>query len=289
MNSDIPLCAVIIAYNPGDSIFDLTKALIEQNCEVVIVDNGSLEPAVKFVNQCEVLGAVVLRLGKNFGVGRALNVGCRFWMNQNYQWIFTFDQDSTIEHDFVTRMRNVILINNSDSNIALFAPVIKDAATNTIMQHAGPAKFVITSGSCVNGTALRSVGYFNEKLFIDYVDFEICVKFRRKMYGLFVTQNVEIIHSIGKMEEFKIPYTKLNFMTTNHAPLRRYYKHRNYIYMVRSYVGTEAIWLSKQGLSLLLEPLKIVIAERDKRAKLRMIVRGWRDGMTAKLGEYSGR
>ncbi|MGY2896341.1 glycosyltransferase family 2 protein [Deinococcus sp. UYEF24] len=287
MNDGITLCAVVVSYNPGPNILELSRQLMGQNCRVVIVDNGSADLASSVISQCEDLGITVLRLHKNLGIGYALNIGCRFWVDRHYEWILTFDQDSIIGSNFLLGMDHAIVRGRTNPSIALFGPVVIDSATKMLLQSSGVAKFVITSGSCINGAALKSVGFFNEDLFIDYVDFDICIRLRQKNFSILVVKNVEIIHSIGSMKRFRILYTRFGFVTTNHAAVRRYYKHRNFIFMLRNYITVEPLWLIKQSFSLMIEPLKILIAEEKKLEKISMIVKGLKDGFSNIYGAYS--
>ncbi len=251
------------------------------------MDNGSSGPSVDVLQQCEDGGASIIELKTNLGIGYALNLGCRFWLTRGRPWILTFDQDSKIGHNFIESINSAIDDNSIHPEVAMFAPVIEDYSTKRSIQSVNETIGVaITSGSCIRSRIFKEIGYFDDFLFIDYVDFDFCIRLRKKGYTIKIVKQAQMIHSIGRMQYYKIPRVNFGFTTTNHSAVRRYYKHRNFIFMIRKYSTFTPIWLAKQGLSLIIEPLKIIIAEDDKVDKLKMIYLGWRDGIIGRGGKY---
>jgi rhamnosyltransferase len=94
---------------------------------------------------------------------------------------------------------------------------------------------LITSGSIVNLERYGEIGAFDEKLFIDQVDFDYSFRSRLEGFKTIRFNNVYLQHSLGKESEhisFK------NFKKTKrslHSPVRIYYMTRNFFYMRRKY------------------------------------------------------
>ena len=55
----------------------------------------------------------------------------------------------------------------------------------------------ITSAAFCNTEALSSVGGFDEKMFIDSVDFEICLNLRKHGYKIYRTDFVGLLHELS--------------------------------------------------------------------------------------------
>jgi rhamnosyltransferase len=282
-------CAIIVSYFPDENLLSLVRNLVDQDCDTLVVDNGSSGTSLDVLSQCMDIGAEILKFDENHGIGYALNCGCRFWEGKGRSWIFTFDQDSKIESQFVYQMTQSARLEDRCLGVAIYAPVIEDEGTRKLMQSGGNVAFTITSGNLIDIYALKSIGYFNEALFIDYVDFDLCIRLRKAGYRIRVCKEAQMIHSIGEMKRFKSGFLGFEFDTTNHASIRRYYKHRNYTYMFKSYIFLEPLWMIKQGISLFLEPIKIILAEEKRSDKLTMIARGWIDGIMGKYGRYNAK
>jgi rhamnosyltransferase len=83
----------------------------------------------------------------------------------------------------------------------------------------------ITSGNLVKISVFKEVNYFEDKLFIDSVDFDFCFKLKEKGYILIEATSAKLLHSCGSAAEKRLLFFKTGY--TNHNYLRRYYTTRN--------------------------------------------------------------
>jgi rhamnosyltransferase len=92
----------------------------------------------------------------------------------------------------------------------------------------------ITSGSIVRTDVFRRVGGFEEKLFIDCVDHEFCLRCRS--HGLLVIEGrrQSMSHSLGETAVRKLG--SIPVPVSNHSATRRYYITRNQLEVSRKYL-----------------------------------------------------
>lgn len=170
-------CAVIASYNPEPGLVRNVAALLGQLTNVIVVDNGSSsESEITLSNVAQMPGCVVIRLGTNKGIAHALNSGIRAALESNFEWIFTFDQDSSVSSGFVSSMLAALYGAPDANNVAIVAPHCLDRNYEFHIRFPRSAKGevleVITSGNLVPATVFRRIGLFDETLFMDFVDIE---------------------------------------------------------------------------------------------------------------------
>jgi rhamnosyltransferase len=133
----------------------------------------------------------------------------------------------------------------------------------------------MTSGNLLNLHAVEQIGGFSEELFIDRVDQEYCLRLRMNNYRVIQVNSVVLDHPQGRMTKHFL--FNRAYYTTNHSPIRRYYITRNTLYVIKKYgeIFPEYVKWEKD---IFLSDLKnIILFEKDKINKLRMIVRGYCD------------
>jgi rhamnosyltransferase len=279
--------AVVVAYNPGDTMVDLCRQLVAQGCAVHVIDNAS-QDAEQVLDRCRDLGGVVQVLDGNVGVAGALTEALEV-VPPETQWIFTFDQDSEVPEGYVAAMTGSAAVDLP--SVALVGPVVRDRRTG-VLQQGDPARTtwydvprLITSGALCRVSALRAVGGFRRELFIDYVDFDLCVRLRRAGFRVAVEPSVELSHSIGHLTRHRLP-GGLEVGTTHHGSDRQYYRYRNFVLLTRdgTFRHEDRPWKLRSALALVLAPVKILLFESDRRGKVSAISRGVTDGLASRTG-----
>jgi rhamnosyltransferase len=141
-------------------------------------------------------------------------------------------------------------------------------------------KTTITSGNLVKAPTFEKVGLFEDSFFIDYVDHEFCLRVRINGLLIIESQNSTLFHNLGDSSIHQVMSVKL--VTTSHSPMRRYYKYRNLVKTFRRYYWFEPWMLASQFRSLLIEPIKILFWESNKKEKIYSIYKGLVDGVMQK-------
>lgn len=275
------IVAGIVLYNPDLGRLRMNIEAIERNGyvnQIVVVDNHSNN-----LDEAEQLLAThttthLIRNTKNVGIARALNQIAQYATEKGAAWVLTLDQDSVIPDGLIGEYLNYTNL----PNVGIIACRIVDM--NYGQMHTSRTEGweyieqCITSGSLLNLTAWKQVGGFCEKLFIDGVDFDFCIRLRQKGYKILRTNNTYLTHEIGHGRSVKIAGRKA--LVLNHSALRLYYIARNYLYIGITH-NEKAKWIKEVMKRMLL----VALYEKDKLNKLRHMARGIRHALKGELGE----
>ena len=294
MVSRSDICAVVVTFFPQPETTDNLLALAPQVGRLLIIDNGSspetfapLEPVARE------LGATVVRLGSNFGIARALNIGLQHAREQGFHWLATFDQDSRAHPGMLAVMAQALADYPEGQRVGLVAPVHIDRRAGVVMsdryrEASGATWHVIrttmTSGNLVNVAAADQAGGFDDSLFIDYVDHEFCLRLRRRGLRILEASLARLDHALGHLEMRDLGLVRTGI--THQSALRRYYMTRNRLLVWRQYWRPEPTWVLRDMRRFLTESAGIVLFEQDARAKVRMIWRGIRDASRNVRGAF---
>ena len=278
--------AAVVLYHPPDTFLANLKALLANGVEVLLVDNTPGDyPLRSQLLDLRGPGLNYVGFGENLGIGTALNEAGRAAQRGGYAWLLTLDQDSLVANNYIQLMADVLSTIPEPDTVGILAPSLSHARLGG--KPWKPVTLAITSGSLVRVGLFEQVGWFDESLFIDYVDFDYCARLRKANFRVIIASFVRLQHQIGTPSKVDLPL--LAIRTLNHAPIRRYYKFRNRIAMFRRYALRFPGWISRDLLSALLEPVKILVLEEDSIEKLRMIVWGTWDGLCGRHGPAPGR
>lgn len=278
------VCCVIITYNIGERFYSCYNAIANQVEKVIIVDNGSNEETVsilKKLNKNE--NTYVIFNSENLGIATALNEGIRVGLNEGFKWILTMDNDSIATDDMVSNMlEQYSEFDKKDEIVGIFPTYIdlgyneQNLKEDTVKYN--EYKFVnaeITSGNMLKSEIFDKVGLFEDKLFIDMVDYEFCFRIRSKGYKLVQLHNAILYHNLGSTKIKKI--LGKNVYCTHHNFVRRYYITRNRFYTWNKYKEFNFPELKKDKKAFFKELLKIIVLEDEKCKKIKMIFKGFKD------------
>ena len=276
------ICVGLTVYNPGENDLKILDSFCEIIDLVILYDNSEhpdsgLQEKIGSCKNCKVLSS-----GKNDGVSIALNTMANFAVARGKSKIIFFDQDSELsDADLGIYLEKILSYDSSD--VAIFSPnIICDYIGNENSYHYAPLisarEWVITSGSCLNLAAYKSIGEFDEKLFIDLVDTDFCIRAREKGYKLFQLSTPIMRHSLGDVRSvFNIKYY-------SHSPLRTYYQIRNKIYLSQKHIISNKLRVIA---SILKEVLKITLFEKMKILRFKMVVNAFFDARNGVMGKHS--
>lgn len=278
------VCCVIITYNIGERFYSCYNAIANQVEKIVIVDNGSNSETISILNKLsENENTSLILNSENLGIAAALNKGVKMALEEGFQWILTMDNDSIATPNMVKIMLEQYEDFEEDSNIVGIFPNYVDLGYNEQSKENNSSKskeykFVnaeITSGNLLKSEVFEKVGFFEEKLFIDMVDYEFCFRIRSKNYKLVQLSDAILYHNLGNTKVKNI--LGKNIYCTHHNFVRRYYITRNRFYTWNKYKEFNFYELKKDKKAFLKELLKIIVLEEEKIKKIKMIVKGFKD------------
>ncbi len=228
--------AGIITFNPDIErlTFNLNEISKQVN-EVIIIDNAS-----KNVSQIEKLiknysKIKIMKNEKNEGVAKALNQIVKYAYENKYKWVLTLDQDSVVKKGLIKEYEKYINV----KKVAIMNCKIQDRNFEIAKQEEETQKYiekksVITSGSYINVDACYEVGGFDEKMFIDRVDTDMCYMLCNKGYKIIEVNYEGLLHEVGNKTKIKRILGQ-DVVVFNHIPFRSYYIIRNGLYFFRKH------------------------------------------------------
>lgn len=267
------ILGAITTYNPD--LKKLTKnieSVIKQVDFLIISDNGSSN-IQDIYNFCEKYKLILFDNKTNLGITGSLNKILNYAIDNKYDWILTLDQDSVLENNIVSKYRKFI-----KNNVGIITSYYYDININQDYFWPENVEFIkcdfcITSGSLNNTLALKKIGGFDSKLFIDYVDFDICQTLRENNYEIIKLCTYGFKHEVGKSKIKRI-FGK-NIILYNENPKRLYYYFRNRKYFIKKH--ETYINPFKEYLSMYSRAFLIIMFEKQKLSKLKSIVKGLAD------------
>lgn len=285
------ICAIVVTFKPEKEVlFNLANLYDQIRC-LVVVDNSSTEEAPSWLDTASrEMGFTFIQNGKNLGIAAALNIGIRWAELKGYQYVFLFDQDSSVTKGFVNNMREFYFTSSRRNKIAIVAPSYMDNRLNLILpslpSEDGGLQIAMSSGCLMPIWIFHKSGWFAEKLFIDYVDYEYCLRVRSAGYLIEECREAILLHAPGDPKLYC--FLGIIFLrTANYSASRRYYIVRNLIWLLRKYGSRYPSLCMRMVLNTIKDCVKIVLVEDDKKKKFHSAYRGLIDGIRGHMGGTS--
>lgn len=223
--------------------------------------------------------------GENRGVAWALNAAAHRAISSGASFLLTMDQDSAFHSFHFERFLSESCQIFGDERVGAVAPLLVDRFVSLAQMGTEEKSIVATSGCIVRLSAFNLAGGYDERLFIDFVDYDFCLKLALRGYKVVRLRSILVEHKIGDLFEAKIGPFSLR--TTNHSSIRRYYITRNRLYFVKRYARRYPRLCFRELLYIPIEICKILLIEDDKRKKLSMMLGGMGDFFLGRVGKYS--
>jgi rhamnosyltransferase len=247
------IIAVVPTYHPDDGVAERLLALADQVDRVVVVDDGSGPTADRILDDIAAHGFIVERIDRNSGIAAALNRGVRAALADGADYVVNVDQDTDLPHDYVSTALALFARANPVTRLGVVAVDAVNGApalpTWVSPEGFGLVPEAIQTGFVINRECLEAAGLFDERLVIDCVDTEYCLRVRDHGFRIAVAKGTDIRHSIGRRAElrpFGVPLRHASGRIATyqyHSPFRRYYIARNNIDLMLRNVRRRPRWV----------------------------------------------
>lgn len=265
----------VVLFNPNIKRLEKNiSSLLKQSSLVLLVDNGSENIDLVKNIYCENRKIFIIELNQNKGIATALNVIMNFFADHNYDWVLTFDQDSLPPENLLESYIPYLSVDH----VGIISPVIWDLSENfedTVHGNSNydDIKNCITSGSLTKVSVWKTVGEYDDSMFIDLVDFDFCQRVILNKYRIIRVNKAILRQEIGNTKQIVILGRRIP--VDNHSSFRKYYQARNQIYFQKKYGQLSNINTSRELFKLI---FKTIMFEHSKIKKLISIRKGIRDG-----------
>jgi GT2 family glycosyltransferase len=297
------VASVTMSYNSVHVLPRQMEALLRQTRplqEIIVVDNASTDGTVEMLAR-QFPQVTVLPMSQNVGAGGALEAGVAYAaQKKRYDWVWTFDDDSVPNHDALQLLlEGVESLGNAGGDVGIVAslPIHRETgtpyppllwrngyvkpSTQMLQQPIWLADLVIVSGSMVRREVVERIGLPRADFFMDFIDFEYCLRARSHGYRIAVITRSQFAHEIGNPR--RVHLLGYAGLWPNQAPWREYYISRNTTYT--------AWWLypSPGTKRFVLRHLArhaggVLFFGSNKFASLKRMAQGFWDGRRASLG-----
>lgn len=252
------IAAIVILYHPAKDTIANINTYRQWVDRIFVFDNSETASAIKD----DLVKLSKLEFHQDFnneGIARRLNEGCRKAIDEKFDWVLTMDQDTSFEAMSISNYFNCFHKYEGKEKVGMFGT--RFSRNNQEVSNdcsATEAKKLITSGSLLNLSLFKTIGAFDEKLFIDAVDYDYC--FRTQMAGFSIIEfsNIYIRHTVGN--EVNRSSVKTLFLVKKrkevHSALRCYYMYRNLLYLNEKYKGQDKTY-AKQISDYVLSRIKV--------------------------------
>lgn len=267
------ICACIVLYNPEMEVISNVKNLLGFTSDVLVLDNSDyLNKTSQQISHTE--GITYVWFKKNTGIANALKYAADYSSAKEFDYLLTMDQDSVFPID---KKREILSLLKANFDYSILA--LNYNGKNQSSSEVSQVNDWITSGSFIKLEDYKKVDGFNPLLFIDYVDYDLCEQFVSKGLKIGVMNRISLDHQLGHPDSKRIFGKELIF--SNHSPERDYYRYRNELYLYRRNKKYFKALHRAEKKNLIL----ILLLEKNKIGKLKMIIKGKRDARKGRLGK----
>lgn len=274
--------ALITVYFPTDENIRNIRMIQEQVDFVYICDNSPKNTNV-FQNLQNV---EYIFFDKNLGIPKAFNYVLKNRYFQENDFIIFFDQDSTIDNNHINKLCVQYNIQQEiDNQIGCIGPNFINKASGGLdkKRRIGniEVREIITSSMMIKFSVLKQINFWNEEIFLDLADWDLCWRLKKLNYKCFQASNVIMKHSIG-ISENKFLFLKIKKGNS----IREYYQTRDCLKLLsKEYVPF--FMKLRFVLMITVRPLLHVLFLDNKRKRLFYIKRGIMDHKKNIVGEFN--
>lgn len=276
---------VVVLYHPDEELPENIASYAGQVDVLFAIDNSESGADTMATRLRESGNVVHVANGRNLGVAAALNMGARMALENHCDYLLTMDQDSSAAPGMVDELL-ACFDGSAAADIGIVAPylVTKPGQEQSRAPCCEEVPMAMTSGNLLSMAAFRSIGPFMEELFVDFVDIEYCLRLRERGFRIVRANRALLEHHVGRLLKFRLLFRDLYL--TSHSPLRKYYKTRNRFFVADRYRDSFPAFRRADRARFLLELLRLLFFESDKREKLAMIRKGYADYRRGRMGRF---
>lgn len=287
------IISLITVFHPTQKHAENIARMAKQSDLTVVCDNSEdrHEELFCFPNE----NVVYVPNDDNLGLSQAFNKVLKD--KERFSWapddvIVFFDQDSVIEEGHIAGLvRELEELTGKGHRVGCLGPVFYNNSNRKVemprmykrlTETAISVDSIMTSSMICAYSALEDIGFWNEEVFLDMADWDICWRMKKSGRISVMTTAVMLNHTVGEGER-KIGPLSLRIA----KPFREYYETRDCMYLLKKkYVPLKD--RIRFHLMLTVRPLLhlwFLENKEERKYYIKLGVRHYRMGRTGKLTE----
>jgi rhamnosyltransferase len=280
--------ALVSIYHPNAAVIANVRSISEQVDKIFLCDNSGTSNAELFK---EVSNSEYVFNGGNLGIPTAFN---RILKNNRFSpedFIIFFDQDSCVKQNHIEKLiQEYEALEQKGVKVGCLGPEFYNVSNGTtekptlrtdISDQSYIVNNIITSSMLCKYNNLAAVGFWNEKLFLDFCDWDICWRLKKAGYKICMTSTAVLQHKVG-IGDKKVGFRKVRVS----VPIREYYQVRDALFLLHeNYVPLKMRLVLLKFAYVL--PLQHILLLDDKESRKTYIRKGFSDYKKRIYGEIN--
>jgi GT2 family glycosyltransferase len=292
------LAIILVNWNLKDDTNECIESLLKSGAahsQIIVVDNGSTDGSAAAINDRYQNSILVIQSEENIGYAAGVNLGIKYALSHDYNWILLLNNDTIVAEDFIDSMHRGLQV----ENYTILSPVIffhenpaviwsmgERFIPHTLLTFAGNKNHTlaknlpeiipidITNGCAmmVNREVFERIGLFDSKLFMYGEEVDFCWRARQAAFRFACLTRAHVWH-------------KISLSSQKNKPRARYLRIRNQVIFYRRYAT--AVQKPIYGLYTLCRLISLAIADTIKGTAglVKPGFVGWLDGWFSRLGK----
>ncbi len=265
-------------YYPKQENINNVFRICEQSDLVIICDNSPDDNNLFWGNNHKI---EYYNFKNNLGLSAAFNsvlISKKDVLHDDDICIF-FDQDSIITENHIKKLINEFLkLEYTSVKVGCIGPYYSDINDSFVMKKKKECSTcvvekIITSSMLIRYRTLKNISFWNEELFLDMADWDLCWRLNNDGYKCYITSSTVMEHEIGKGKRRIGP-----FWLKIGQPIREYYQSRDCIKLLwKKYVPF--YFKFRIILMFTIRPILHIIFLDNSRRRLYYVIKGIKDGI----------
>ena len=278
------MLGLVTLYNPDVEVAsDNIKRYIHDLDSLIIWDNSPFEANLKQLLQASLESAwkkiIWIGNGENRCIAPAINHAWQYAKEHAFDFLLIMDQDSKWA-DFPNYRLQIehFWTNGKKWVYTPFFEGVKELSQEQPVQF---IRLFINSGTVIPIEILSAVGGADEAMPLDALDHDLAIRIQKAGYQVVCITSSTLYHTLGTPSKSE----SLHLMTNNYSAWRTYSIARSHIINYRKHRDWLTFADKKRIVNeyFLLRFIRIVLLETDKANKIKMLLKGIKEGLTYKL------
>lgn len=279
-SSLLNVVSLVTLFHPTEDVRGNIIALANQVTIVILIDNTpNVDNSSIFF---DLVKCIYVKNNSNLGLSKAFNSVMSLDVVKFSDFLLFMDQDSCIPSGHLTALLSDYELLSKRHKVGCIGPVYFDTNTSKFIVNAdreyigentSSVKTIITSSMLTTYNALRDVNFWNDSIFLDLADWDLCWRLRARGYLVILTSSTRLTHTLGKSVKRVFG---VNFRYN--SSLRLYYSVRDSIKIIfKSYVPLK--YKIRFLISMTVLPFVQLILFPNKKMRLRHLLKAYYHGV----------
>jgi len=244
-SSNEQVIVVIVNWNRYEDTCACIESLIKQEAvktDLIVVDNGSTDHSETLLRN-KYPQVEIIRSEENLGFAGGFNLGIRFALTRDTEYILIVNNDTIAESDMIRQLLHemdhkeigvigpLILYHSNPQKIWSSGGYINPSVLMPIDSHHRkeildePTYRTFLSGCCLllKKSLIESVGLFDERFFLYFEDLDYCLRIMRSGWRMKVVPSAKLLHKVSASSGGELSSRERYYMA--HSSALYYRKH----------------------------------------------------------------